>query len=101
MAGLGEARAVLFRRGSRDTPRQRFVLHIALAKPPSDLGLHQLGAKVEGVRAVALNAKVSEEFERVLRYMVALGVEDVDAILGSLDAEIGVPHLSCQRLDVF
>ena len=60
-------RAVLFRRGAADAPGKRLVLHIALAEPPGDLGLHQFRAEIEGVRAVVLNAEPGEKFESVLR----------------------------------
>lgn len=52
------------------------------------------------MRAIRLNAKPGKEFERIRGNRMPLAVEDMDAVLGSHDAEVGVAHLGCQCIDI-
>src|SRR2546427_6318974 len=68
MSGLGEAaqgvphfsqpRQVFGRSVDRAAPIERLVLRVALAEPPGDLRLHQLGAEIERMRRVALHPEL-------------------------------------------
>src|SRR5689334_10703171 len=86
--GLAQTREILLRPVDRAAPVERLVLCVALAEPPGDLGAHQLGAEIERVRAVLLDAELAEQRERVLRDLVPATIVDVDAVLGDLDAEV-------------
>src|SRR5690348_7107053 len=100
MPGLAQARAVLFRAVDRAAPVERLVLREPLAEPPRDLGPHQLGAEIERMRAVLLDAKPGEQSERILRDLVPAAIVDVDAVLGDLDAEAVVPDLPGELRDL-
>ena len=87
-------RLVVGRRVRRHAPIERLVLGVALGQPEGDLGSRQLGAEIEGMRPVLLDAELGEQVERVLRHVMAVAVIDMDAVLGDLDAEILVAHLA-------
>ena len=58
MAGLFEPGLVVGRRVGGHAPIERLVLGVALGEPTGDLGTGQLGAEIEGVRAVLLDAEL-------------------------------------------
>src|SRR5262249_20562382 len=90
VAHLAQAREIFRRTVDRAAPVQRLVLGVALAEPPGDFRLHQLGAEIKRVRRVLPDAEMREKRKRVLRHPMAGAVVDVDAVLGDLDAEIGI-----------
>src|SRR3954464_945585 len=61
--GRLQSGAILRRGVGRAAEIERFVLRIAFAEPPRDLGLGQLGAKIERVRAVACHIESVEQRE--------------------------------------
>src|SRR5260221_4780275 len=74
-------------------PAQIFVLHIALAELPGDLGPRQLDAEIEGVGAVILDAEGREKLEGALRHAMLVATIEMDAVRGDLDAEAAVADL--------
>src|SRR5260221_9104115 len=74
-------------------PAQIFVLHIALAELPGDLGPRQLDAEIEGVGAVILDAEGREKLEGALRHAMLVATIEMDAVRGDLDAEVAVADL--------
>ena len=57
VSGFAQAVAVFFGLIGADAPVQHFILRIALAERKGDLGLGELRAKIEGVRAISLDAE--------------------------------------------
>src|SRR6185503_2193715 len=88
--GLGEPRAIHLRPVGGDAPVERLILRIAFPEAEGGLGLHQLCAEVEGMRAIALHSEACEERQRIGRNVVAGAVVDVDAVGRRLDTEIVV-----------
>src|ERR1043165_1589588 len=88
-----EPRALLKRWIGGAAPVERLILRVALPQPPGNFCLHQLGPEIECMSAVALDAELVEQRERVLPNMVTRAAIDVDPVLGSLDAEIGIGDL--------
>src|SRR4051812_43142497 len=58
-------------------PVERLVLRVALAQPPRDLRLHQLGTEIERVRRILPNTELGKERESILCDVVAISVVDV------------------------
>ena len=96
MPRFAQARAVLGQAVDPTAPIERLVLGVALAQPPCDLRLHQLGAEIEGVRRILSNTELGKERESILRDVVAVSIIDVNSILGRLDAKVGVLDLGRQ-----
>ena len=55
MSRFTQACAVFGQAIDPTTPVERLVLSVALAQPPRDLRLHQLGTEIEGVRSILSN----------------------------------------------
>src|SRR5215467_12774746 len=96
---FGQPGLVLARLINGASPGQGHVLHIALPQPPSDLRLHQFGAEIEGMGAVRFDAKLRVERHRVRRHVMTMAVVNMDAVIGNLDAKIGVRDLSGEFSD--
>ena len=93
MSRFTQAGAVFGQAIDPTAPVERLVLSVALAQPPRDLRLHQLGTEIEGVRRIFSNTELGKERESIL---VAISVIDVNSILGRLDAKVRILDLSRQ-----
>src|SRR5437016_864340 len=82
MPGRLEPRAILRWRVGRAAPVEGLVLRVALAEPPGDFCLHQLGPEIERMRPIALDPESIEQCQRIPPNMMAVAIVDVDAILG-------------------
>ena len=80
---------------------ERLILYIALAEPSSDLRLGELGAQIEGVGSIRLDAEAGIKAQSLLSADTQGLVVGVDTVVADFDAEIVVPDGSRINGDLF
>ena len=74
-------------------------MNVSLAETESDFRLHEFRAEIEGVASIGLDPEFVEQRERVLRHIMSVAVEDVNAVRGGFDPEIAVLDLARELRD--
>ena len=82
------------------TPGQRFILGVAFAQLPGNLGASQLDPQIKGMAAVVLDLEMGEKGKGIVCRMKTIAVKNVYPFGTCLNAITGVTHVTVQLFDI-